>query len=183
MTQQQRQLACGSQPADLLEQLAEDGAAVRTPHQATCPYCQLALTDLERWWETVRVLRSERVSPSPSLVARVMQRVRVDLQPWRVELPQDRGVTAISNHVLAVIAYEAARAVTGVVEVRQARPRRLSPPVTGQVDVEVQLTIAFGSSAPAIGAAVREAVIARVRELTGLTLAAVGIVVADVSGY
>jgi hypothetical protein len=115
MTQQQRQLACGSQPVDLLEQLAEDGAAVRTPHQATCPYCQSALAELERWWETVHVLRSEKVSPSPGLVARVMQRVRADLQPWRVELPQDRGLTAIANHVLAAIAYEAARAVTGVI--------------------------------------------------------------------
>jgi uncharacterized alkaline shock family protein YloU len=182
MTQQQRQLACGSQPADLLEQLAEDGAVVRTPHQATCPYCQSAFTELERWWETVRVLRSEKVSPSPGLVARVMQRVRADLQPWRVELPQDRGVTAIPNHVLAAIAYEAARAVTGVVEVRLARPR-LSTPVTGQVDVEVQLTIAFGFSAAAIGAAVREAVIRRLQDLTGLTVDAVEIVVADVSGH
>ncbi|MDQ6669986.1 MAG: Asp23/Gls24 family envelope stress response protein [Chloroflexota bacterium] len=183
MTQQERQLACGSQPADLLEQLAAGGAEVRTPHQATCPFCQSALAELERWWETVRVLRSEKVSPSPGLVARVMQRVRADLQPWRVELLQERGVTAIPNHVLAAIAYEAARAVTGVVEVRLARPRRLSTPVTGQVDVEVQLTIAFGFSASAIGAAVREAVMRRVQDQTGLTLAAVEIVVADVSGH
>jgi len=69
-----------------------------------------------------------------------------------------------------------------VVEVRLARPR-LSTPVTGQVDVEVQLTIAFGFSAAAIGAAVREAVIRRLQDLTGLTVDAVEIVVADVSGH
>jgi uncharacterized alkaline shock family protein YloU len=49
--------------------------------------------------------------------------------------------------------------------------------------VEVQLTIAFGFSAAAIGAAVREAVIRRVQDLTGLTVGAVEIVVADVSGH
>lgn len=180
MMQQDRALACGSRPADLLEQVAEGGAVVRTLHQRTCAFCQAALAQLEPAWETVQRLRAEEVAPPPTLVARVMRRIRADRERWRVDLPQERGVTRIPNHVLATIAYEAVRAVRGVASVHQARPRRPNGPATDQVQFDVELGIAFGFNAPAVAEAVRGVVIGRVRELTGLTVATVHVTVTDV---
>lgn len=176
-----RQLACGTPSADLLEQVAEDGVQASTAHQASCPFCQAMLGELERSWEPVQRLRSEEVVPSPRLLAGVMRRVRAGLETWYVELGRGRGVTRISNRALASIAYEAASAVAGVAEVRRAQPRRPRRPVPDRVDVELELAIAFGSHAPTVAAAVREAVITHLRELTSLEGGVVQISVTDVS--
>jgi len=181
MSQQQRQLACGTLATDLLEQVAESDVGVHTPHQTACPFCQTTLSQLGHSWEAVRRMRSEEMLPPPRLVASVMRRVRAGLEDWRVQVRGNRGVTSVSRRVLALIAYEAASAVAGVHDVRQCRPRRLAESVPDQVAVDLELTITYGSRAPEVGEAVRVEVSARIQELTGLVVGAVQVTVTDVA--
>lgn len=183
MSQQQRQLACGTLATDLLEQVAESDVGVQTPHQTVCPFCQTTLRQLGHSWEAVRRMRSEEMLPPPRLVASVMRRVRAGLEDWRVQVRGNRGVTSVSRRVLALIAYEAASAVAGVHDVRQCRPRRRAESVADQVevDLDLELIVAYGSRAPDVGEAVRAEVSARIQELTGLVVGAVQVTVTDVS--
>jgi len=181
MSQQQRQLACGTLATDLLEQVAESDVGFQTPHQTACPFCQTTLSQLGHSWEGFRRMRSEELLPPPRLVASVMRRVRAGLEDWRVQVRGNRGVTSVSRRVLALIAYEAASAVAGVHDVRQCRPRRLAESVPDQVAVDLELTITYGSRAPDVGEAVRAEVVARIQELTGLVVGAVRVTVTDVS--
>lgn len=181
MSQPEVQLACGTRSADLLEQVAESGTAAQTPHQTACAFCQTTLSQLGHSWEAVQRLRSEEVLAPPGLLANVMRRVRAGLEDWRVVVQQDRGVTSVSRRVLVVIAYEAASAVAGVHEVRQVRPSRRSEPAHHHVDVDLELVVAHGPSAPEVAAAVRGEVIGQIYELTGVVVDAVDVTVSDVS--
>lgn len=175
-SERQRYLTCGTRRADLVEQVAERGSGVRTPHQASCTQCQTALRDLEWAWQAVDLLRSEAVQPPARLLERVMRRVRAELVSWNIEVRGEHGLTQLSAQVFAMIAYETAESVPGVSAVHRSQPARVSD----GVDVALELSLVFGYSAPEVGAVVRRRLMSRVRQLTGLAVGAVQIKVSDV---
>ncbi len=187
------ELECGAVVADLLEQVAEGHAGELTSHQAGCPYCKLALSRAADSWRAVEGLRAEPVQPSPQLLARVMQRTWAGLEDWQIELGGERGVTRVSRAVLTSLAFWTASAAPGVREVFGARPtgtalqragrsrgrreRLLSP---HNLRIELELSLHYGFNALVVAEAVRRAVIDQVREVAGLELAGVELLIADV---
>ena len=187
------ELECGAVVADLLEQVAEGHADELTSHQTGCPYCKLTLSRAADSWRAVEGLRAEPVQPSPQLLARVMQRTRAGLEDWQIELGGERGVTRVSRAVLTSLAFWTASAAPGVREVFGARPtgtdvqragpsrsrreRLLSP---HNLRIELELSLHYGLNAWVVAEEVRRAVIDQVWEVTGLELAGVELLIADV---
>jgi uncharacterized alkaline shock family protein YloU len=187
------ELECGAVVADLLEHVAEGHAAELTSHQAGCPYCKLTLSRAADSWRAVEGLRTEPVQPPPQLLARVMQRTRAGLEDWQIELGGERGVTRVSRAVLTSLAFWTASAAPGVREVFGARPtgtdvqragpsrssreRLLSP---HNLRIELELSLHYGLNALVVAEEVRRAVIDQVWEVTGLELAGVELLIADV---
>jgi uncharacterized alkaline shock family protein YloU len=187
------ELECGALVADLLEQVAEGHADEPTSHQAGCPHCKLTLSRAADSWRAVEGLRAEPVQPSPQLLARVMQRTRAGLEDWQIELGGERGVTRVSRAVLTSLAFWAASAAPGVREVFGARPtgtdvqgagrsrsrreRLLSP---HNLRIELELSLQYGLNALVVAEEVRRAVIDQIWQVTGLELAEVELVIADV---
>lgn len=187
------ELECGAVVADLLEQVAEGHADELTSHQAGCPYCKLTLSRAADSWRAVEGLRAEPVQPSPRLLARVMQRTRAGLEDWQIELGGERGVTRVSRAVLTSLAFWAASAAPGVREVFGARPTGIEVQGAGRsrgkldrllstndLRIELELSLHYGFSALVVAEEVRRAVIDQVWEVTGLELAAVELLIADV---
>jgi uncharacterized alkaline shock family protein YloU len=187
------ELKCGAVVAELLEQVAEGRADELTAHQASCPYCKDALSRAADSWGAVEGLRAETVQPSPQLLARVMQRTRAGLEDWQIELGGERGVTRVSRAVLTSLAFWAASAAPGVREVFGARPTGTDVRGAGQsrsrgerllsphnLRIELELSLRYGFSALVVAEEVRRAVIAQVWEETGLELAGVELLIADV---
>ncbi|MDQ6743325.1 MAG: Asp23/Gls24 family envelope stress response protein [Candidatus Dormibacteraeota bacterium] len=186
-------LECGAVLADLLEQVAEGHADELTSHQAGCPYCKLTLTQAADSWRAVEGLRAEPVQPSPQLLARVMQRTWAGLEDWQIEVGGERGVTRISRAVLTSLAFWTASAAPGVREVFGARPtgtdvQRAGPSKrTGghlrsphNLRIELELSLHYGFNALVVAEEVRRAVIDQVREVAGLDLAGVELLITDV---
>jgi uncharacterized alkaline shock family protein YloU len=187
------ELECGAVVADLLEQVAEGHADELTSHQTGCPYCKLTLSRAADSWRAVEGLRAEPVQPSPQLLARVIQRTRAGLEDWQIELGGERGVTRVSRAVLTSLAFWTASAAPGVREVLGARPtgtdvqragasesrreRLLSP---HNLRIELELSLHYGLNAWVVAEEVRRAVIDQVWEVTGLELAGVELLIADV---
>jgi uncharacterized alkaline shock family protein YloU len=186
------ELECGAVVADLLEQVAEGHADDLTSHQAGCPYCKDTLSREADSWRAVEGMRAEPVQPSPQLLARVMQRTRAGLEDWGIELGRERGVTRVSRAVLTSLAFWTASAAPGVREVFEARPRGtvqragrsrsrreqlLSP---HNLRIELELSLHYGFSALVVAEEVRRAVMVQVWEATGLELAGVELMIADV---
>jgi uncharacterized alkaline shock family protein YloU len=187
------ELECGAVVADLLEQVAEGHADELTSHQAGCPYCKLILSRAADSWRGVEGLRAEPVQPSPQLLARVLQRTRAALEDWQIELGGERGVTRVSQAVLASLAFWTASAAPGVREVFGAWPtgtavQRAGPSKSRRerlllpqnIRIELELSVHYGFNALVVAEEVRRAVIDQVREVVGLELAAVELLVADV---
>jgi uncharacterized alkaline shock family protein YloU len=187
------ELECGAMVADLLEQVAEGRADELTSHQAGCPYCKFTLSRAADTWRAVEGLRAEPVQPSPQLLVRVMQRTRAGLEDWQIELGGERGVTRVSRAVLTSLAFWTASAAPGVREVFGARPtgtdvQRAGPPKSRRerllsphnLRIELELSLHYGFNALVVAEEVRRAVIDQVREVAGLELAGVELLIADV---
>jgi uncharacterized alkaline shock family protein YloU len=122
-----------------------------------------------------------------------MQRTRAGLEDWQIELGGERGVTRVSRAVLTSLAFWTASAAPGVREVFGARPtgtdvqragpsrrrreRLLSP---HNLRIELELSLHYGLNAWVVAEEVRRAVIDQVWEVTGLELAGVELLIADV---
>jgi len=174
------ELKCGTPPVDLLEQVAERGAGLRSPHQASCPYCQLALRELERAWQPVEQLRAEEVRPPPGLLERIMQRVRAEVEDWQLELEHRRGLTRIPGSVLATLAFWGASGVPGVGQVRLVKARRPADGETGQLAFELELVLEYGCSAAEVAEVVREQISAHLLWLVGVAVGAIEVAVVDI---
>jgi uncharacterized alkaline shock family protein YloU len=187
------ELECGAVVADLLEQVAEGHAEELTSHQAGCPYCKRILSRAADSWRAVEGLRAEPVQPSPQLLARVMQRGRAGLEDWQIELGGERGVTRVSRAVLTSLAFWTASAAPGVREVFGARPtgieiQRGGPAKSGRerllsphnLRIELELSLHYGFNAFIVAEEVRRQVIDQIREVAGLELAGVELLIADV---
>jgi uncharacterized alkaline shock family protein YloU len=187
------ELECGAVVAHLLEQVAEGHAEELTSHQAGCPYCKDTLSRAADSWRAVEGLQAEPVQPSQQLLARVMRRTRAALEDWEIELGGERGVTQVSRAVLTSLAFWTASAAPGVREVFEARPRGTDVQGAGRSRsrrgrqlsphnqrIELDLSLQYGFSALVVAEEVRRAVIAQVWEVTGLELAGVELMIADV---
>jgi uncharacterized alkaline shock family protein YloU len=187
------ELECGAVVADLLEQVADGHADELTSHQAGCPYCMDTLSRAADSWRAVEGLRAEPVQPSPQLLARVMQRTRAGLEDWQIELGGERGVTQVSRAVLTSLAFWTASAAPGVREVFGARPtgtdvQRAGPSTSRRerllsphdLRIELEVSVQYGFNALVVAEEVRKAVIDQVREVAGLELAGVDLLITDV---
>jgi uncharacterized alkaline shock family protein YloU len=179
-----RWLACGTPVQDLIAQVAEGDAPADAEHQRTCRFCQAALREIARRWQLVEQLKAETVIPPRRLLINVMRHVRAGLDRWQVEVPQERGIMVVPAHVLALAAYEAARAVPDVIAVRRARPLRerdVGEGAATAVEIAIELVVRYGAAVPRVTEAVRSAVIDTLQESLGLEVRAVHIDVTDIA--
>jgi uncharacterized alkaline shock family protein YloU len=111
-------LPCGRDKERLLEIVAEGRPIAAGSHEATCPYCQAALAELNSLWTPVREW-SSRPTPVPThLIRTVIARVRRMTQsPHHVVATTAKGLTSVTSWVIAQYGAEAATRVTGVASV------------------------------------------------------------------
>lgn len=175
-------LPCGTQVADLLDQVADGRGADRDPHQQQCPHCQAALAEYDRLWSPVRELATEHVEAPDSILEAALEQIRQAVEHADYGLVSSAdGLTSISARVVVVIARESAQGVSGV---RVALSRHLTEVSAGVAGATaaVQITLAadHGIDLPDLGDRVRRTVADRIRTLTGLEPATVTIVIDDV---
>lgn len=91
----------------------------------------------------------------------------------------------ISSEVLGAYAADAAREVDGVIGLVESPLHRHRGvrvvAADGAVTVELHLAIAWGASAPAVGAAVQERVVAYLGRMADVTPASVDVVIAELA--
>lgn len=171
-------LPCGAVVSDLIEQVVEGRANQPTPHQTTCPFCQRALQELSRRWAGVAQFGETEVEPPPTLVGRIMRRVWATVDDQWVEVLQQVGVTEVSTRVLGVVAYQAARTVFGVREIRRVEAARALE--RGTATVEMELIVGYGPSIVRVTEAVRMAVVDALLQMCHARATSVQIEVVDV---
>ena len=195
------QLPCGRPLAPLVEQVADRRPPADPEHQAGCRYCQAALAELDALWSDVGELARRRIEVPPGLVAAAMRRIDRERgrsprpptaphgpRPGRPKghavLPSARGETRIADGIVAAVAGRAALAVPGVrsapVEVRLDGAGD-GDAGRGSVALALELTVELGPPLPELVAAVRAAVVAAVEGLTGVSVIAVDVAVADLA--
>ncbi|MGL6277969.1 MAG: Asp23/Gls24 family envelope stress response protein [Gaiella sp.] len=95
------------------------------------------------------------------------------------------GHSVISPDVLGAYAADAACEVEGVVGLVEGQlPRHRGVRVVedeGSLTVELHLSLAWGVSAPAVGAAVQERVVSYLRRMADVTPSAVDVVIAEIA--
>jgi len=201
-------LRCGVALDELIDQVADDRAPQDPAHQRGCPYCRAALSELHEIWAPVASLIDEPIEAPPSLLGSVMERVgALAANNWHAVVPDPPGRTSTAAWVIAVIARRAAAAVPGVIAVtgRVAPPVVVLDsdastglvaepvPTSRQQDlaagtgvagatVVVSLVLTADGTQPlqVLAQRVREQVIAHVRELAGLAVVEVDVLVEDV---
>lgn len=190
-----RRLPCGAELDDLVERVAE-GLPPRSEHERTCPDCRRARAELEELWDGVRALARQEVVPPQRLVASVMRRVREGLIAPHSSLPLDEVVPRLVRHAFlpgergttriadAVVARVVAAALDEVAGVELAGGRRCGRALRvdvaeSRVSIVLRLALPYGSSLPALADMVREHVVGRTEELTGLAVDALDVAVDD----
>ncbi|WP_060577349.1 MULTISPECIES: Asp23/Gls24 family envelope stress response protein [unclassified Pseudonocardia] len=183
----EQMLACGRSADALLGQVAGGQGERRDEHQSGCVHCQAALAEYERLWSPVRDLAAEKISAPEGRFDRILQRVRGALsEPEHAVMPGPDGVLRISTRVIVVIARRSAQSVTGVRvalgrTISGAADEHVAVGVTGEsTAVEITLAADYGHDLRVLGEQVRQAVIDRIHELTGLHAAEVTVSIDDV---
>ena len=200
-------LPCGTWPAALVEQVADNLAPANPEHQASCSHCQEALDELEELWGRVRELARERVRAPYRIVQAVMRGIRAQSSlpslpvPLEVVVPQlvrhallqqERGSTRIADSVLARIValslreFPAVELAAGAAET--VRGRFLAGTISGiqiivserGVVVELRITVAYGPHLPTLVEALRRNMVERLARTTGLVVREVNVLVEDV---
>jgi uncharacterized alkaline shock family protein YloU len=174
-------LACGRSLETLIERVIEDHPTADADHQASCPYCQIALRALAEAWGEVEAFARQPVPVPVGLTERIMSRVRalVARMPDAVILIGARGQTRVSERVIGRVARAAALTVPGVV-LPSARRVGVDSRDPRRVRLDMRLVIAFGPSIDALAQAVRARVSACVNAQTGARVDAIDLVVDDV---
>ena len=117
-------LPCGRDKERLLEIVAEGRPIGAGSHEATCPYCQAALAELNALWMPVREWSSRPTQVPTHLVRTVIARVRRMTQsPHHVVAATTKGVTSITSWVIAQFGVEAALRVPGIASVGPSHAR------------------------------------------------------------
>ena len=121
-------LPCGRDKERLLEIVADGRPIHAGSHEATCPYCQVALAELNSLWAPVRQWSTRPTHVPTHLVRTVIARVRRMTQsPHHVVVATAKGVTSITSWVIAQFGAEAALRVPGVASVGPSRPGHERP--------------------------------------------------------
>jgi uncharacterized alkaline shock family protein YloU len=198
-TRRAERLPCGSEVAELIEQVAAGRGAQRSDHQATCPHCSALLPELDRLWAPIGEFTREQVAPPPGLVTAIMGQVRrLVAAAWLSLRTNARGTTRVARWVVAKIAGLAARQVPGVHQVLahvadietasqptasgHTRQRRDAADVgAGRTAIHLELVTQYGESIPATAQAVRHTVTKRIQDLTGLEVTEVNITIDDIA--
>jgi len=113
--------------------------------------------------------------------------------PAKSETPAASSGVTISDNVVAKVAYKAITGITGIHALGGGSARALAglrgdkgtPGISvdlrdGSVDIDITMTIEFGTSVPTIAEACRQAVTEQVEGTTGLKVRAVNVLVTDV---
>ena len=109
------QLACGADVNLLLEQAADGNAGQLMPHQRDCVHCQAALAEFTALWAPVRDLAATPVPPPAGLTAAVLSQIRGLIRDvWYTLQGTSDGAIRVATRVVATIARDSARQVTGV---------------------------------------------------------------------
>ena len=209
--EQDERLACGVEIATLVDQVAEGTPPADPEHQATCPHCGPALSEIEELWGRVRELAREEVVTPEQLAGRIIRRIRQEVTTRRLEVPleavvprlvrhallhSDRGTTRIADAVVADVVSRVVCEVPGVHSLGGgslagalqagipvgATAEGVKVEVGGErVAVHVRLVVRYGASIARVANAVRASVIRNVDAVTGLEVAEVNITVEDVN--
>jgi uncharacterized alkaline shock family protein YloU len=192
-----RQVPCGSDIDDLLEQVAEGRAAERDAHQASCPHCQAALIELADVWAPVRQLAEQPIATPTGILAAVMRHIdRLTHDMWYTLHQAEPGAIKVAARVIAATARQAALRVPGVrvafgrstagaraaeADTRQHRPPHAAAGVMGRTAVvDLAVTVTHGQSIEQVARQVQQRVIADLRDTLGLEHVTVNITVDDV---
>ncbi len=193
-------LPCGADPAGLLTQVTEGSAPRDAAHQRGCPHCRAAVAEFEDLWAPVRELAEEEVRAPAGLLQSVMAEIRVlSRNAWSAVLHAPGGRTRIASRVVGAVARLAAESVPQVTLAlgggRVATPIGAAPDAQriaeseaatdvgtagSRVVVDVQIAVDHGVPIHAVAARVRERIISRVAEQTGLVTTEVNVAVVDV---
>lgn len=194
-----RDLACGCDVDELLEQAADGRAGQLTAHQGGCPHCQAALREFSRTWEPVRSLAAEPV-PFPAAVRNAVasQVRRLTADVWYTLDLADEGAIRIAARVVARIARDAARQVPGVRVVfgRSSRARAAGLAETATVEhrhpsaavgvlgrtavIDLAVVAEYGRELDAVARQVQRRVTAELRGQAGLRDVVVNVTVDDI---
>jgi uncharacterized alkaline shock family protein YloU len=121
-------LPCGRDKQRLLEIVVDRKPIETGSHEATCPFCQTALADLNSLWAPVRQWSSRPTHVPTHLVRTVIARVRRMTQsPHHVVAATAKGVTSVTSWVIAQFGAEAALRVPGVASVGPSHPGHKRP--------------------------------------------------------
>jgi uncharacterized alkaline shock family protein YloU len=188
-------LACGTELASLIDQVADGVPPERPAHQETCPHCQANLQEINQLWSHVRELTREEISIPRGIVERVIRRIVEELRALGRLVPLDAvvprlvrhallrgpsGTTRIADRVVAKLIARLALDLPGVRSLGRAG-RAIDVEITGlEVTVDLRLVVSYGRRIPDVAANVRAAVIHRVEALTGLEVREVNIAVESV---
>ena len=192
-------LACGADVDELLEQAADGCATQFTSHQQGCPYCQAALREFGRVWESVRRLAAEQVAVPAALKSAVASQIRkLVADIWYTLQLSDVGTIRIAARVVARIAREAASDVAGV---RVAFGRSTQSRMASRVEsatlqhrhphaavgvlgrtavVDLAIAVDYGDQLDAVAREVQRRAVAELRSKAGLRDATVNVIVDDV---
>ena len=192
-------LPCGADVDDLLDQVAAGRATILTGHQAECPGCQAALSELAALWSPVADLVSTPIHTPAGLPAAVMRHIqRLTYDVWYTLQLTNHGAIRVAARTIAAIARRAALRVPGV---RVALGRSTLGPAADRAHtathkhhhphaavgvlgrtavIDLALAVSYGQPINHIARQVQHRVIADLRDQVGLHRAAVNITIDDV---
>lgn len=196
-------LACGVDPDDLVEQVADGHPEARDDHQRGCVYCRAALGEYARLWRSVGTVAAHDPPAPQAAVDEVFRRLRDATEDHDYgQLADPTGRTRISTRAIASLAQELTRAVPGVrvalgqlvdlpdddgardlgatLPTGTARLNVTAGVMGGSTAIQIVLAADYGAHLPTLGDRVRTAVADGVRDHLGLEPVYVVVVVDDV---
>jgi uncharacterized alkaline shock family protein YloU len=182
LSRDENRLPCGVELDSILEQVTEGAPPPAPAHQASCPYCQTAMSGFHQGWRDLRTMADEPVPIPPGVAARIMTRVRALARRTleNVILVGSGGHTQIAHAVIAQVARRAALAVPGVV-FAYVQP---APPDSGdptRISLTIRLVATYGPKLGPLAAGLRARLQRRVLHLTGARVDAIDITVIDLA--
>ncbi len=188
-------LACGTELASLVDQVADGVPPERPAHQETCPHCKATLQEINQLWSHVRELTREEIAVPSGIVERVIRRIVEELRALGRLVPLEAVVPRLVRHALLHGPGGTTRIADRVVAKLIARllldelpgvrllgaGRAIDVEITGlEITADLRLVVSYGRRIPDVVAKVRAAVIRRVEALTGLNVREVNIAVESV---
>lgn len=177
MTRSRLTLACGAQLDDLTRQVFEGTEPGDFRHQTACPYCRDALAQIRTVSEDVHTVAALPVAVPPSLLRRVMARLRTTPSLVTVTVGE-AGMTEVAESVVARVAREAALAVSGVTF---ASALSQGGSASGAPGLRIRLVVAFGPPLHGLADTVRDSVRRSTARYTGVQVDQIDVCIDDLA--